>query len=108
MPDNGQVHVVSLKRLFARFYDLELHDAQPNRAAADAVTAALQKGKRHWTKEDYATWAVQLALPWTNSDGHHTTPPTDEGGAPAATSPRPSPRGGRPGNNPRGGRPANA
>ena len=48
------VHVVSLKPLFARFYDEELHDAQPHRAAADAVTAALQKGKRRWAKADFA------------------------------------------------------
>ena len=92
MPD-GPVHVVSLKRLFARFYDVELREPQPNRAAADAVTAALQKGRRHWSQEDFVTWTVQLALPWTRGDGEN---------APASvSSPRHSPRG-RPGNNPRG------
>ena len=36
----GQVHVVSLKPVLVRFFDEELHDPTPNRAAADAVTQA--------------------------------------------------------------------
>ena len=99
------VHVVSLKPLLARFYDLELHESQPNRAAADAVTAALQKGRRRWAREEYADWTVQLALPWTAGGGAGASSSTANEPSSSAADGPPSPRhrvGGRPGNNPRG------
>ena len=63
----GQVHVVSLQPLLSNFFEQHLHVPTPNRAAADAVTQSLQKGRRHWTRDDYATWCVQLALPWVSA-----------------------------------------
>ena len=66
--DDGQVHVVSLKPLLAKFFEETLRDGQPNRAAADAVTHSLQKGRRHWSREDFAAWCLKTALPWA-ADG---------------------------------------
>lgn len=91
------VHVVALKPLLARVYEDKLRDPQPNRAAADAITQSLQRGRRHWSRDDFAAWYEQNTL---HPDGAAFSSQQQQT-APRPSSPRPGKPGNRPGNSPR-------
>ena len=93
------VHVVALKPLLARVYEDKLRDPQPNRAAADAITQSLQRGRRHWSRDDFSAWYEQNTL---NPDGAASSSQQQQA-APRPSSPRPGKPGNRPGNSPRHG-----
>lgn len=50
--------------------------AMPARRAAEAITAALKEGQRHWTRYEFAAWFVQLQQRYAE-EGHdlHSSPP---------------------------------
>ena len=51
--------------------------AMPARRAAEAITAALQEGQRHWTRYEFAAWFVQLQQRYAE-EGYqlHSEPPS--------------------------------
>ena len=48
--------------------------AMPARRAAEAITAALQEGQRHWTRYEFAAWFVQLQQRYAE-EGHDLSEP---------------------------------